>query len=265
MTEETLLWEEENHIGTLTLNRPEKRNALSVEMLMGIRRTLNEWAKNDDIRVVVITGAGDKAFSSGYDITAIPTDLSPEDQEAMNNKNPLELALEAIRNYPYPVIAMMNGYTFGGSLNLVMCCDMRLAVDHVKVGMTPAKLGVVYFPQGMKHFVDVLGMARAREIFFTGKTYEGQEAAEMGLVDHLVPGEDLADVTYAMATEIAQNAPLSLRGSKRIFNMISDSLVLSDEDSAEAEALIQEAFQSKDLQEGQMAFLQKRKPVFTGH
>lgn len=264
MSEEQLLIEQKDHIGTLTLNRPEKRNALSVDMLLGIRRTLNEWAESGDIRVVVITGAGDKAFSAGYDVAAIPTNVSAEDREAMKGANPFELALEAVRNFPYPVIAMMNGFTFGGALNLAICCDIRLAVEHVKVGMPPAKLGMVYFPEGMKQFVGVVGMARAREIFFTGKPYVGQDAADMGLVDHLFPEAELAEKTYAMAAEIAQNAPLSLRGSKRILNMIGDSLAFSPEALAEAEGLIQQAFQSKDLQEGQMAFLQKRTPVFTG-
>ena len=158
----------------------------------------------------------------------------------------------------------MNGYAFGAGLNLCMCCDIRVAADDVKVGMPPAKLGLVYHPEGMMQFIQVLGMAKTREVFFTGRTYQGRQLLEMGLVDYLVPRSELRETTYRMAEEIAGNAPLSLKGTKRIMNMWEGSLTLSEENLAEAEELITDAFNSLDLKEGQTAFIEKRKPKFIG-
>ena len=145
-----------------------------------------------------------------------------------------------------------------------MCCDIRIAADDVKMGMPPAKLGLVYHPEGLRQFIHVLGMGKTREVFFTGKTYQGQELLDMGLVDHLVPGSELQATAYGMAEEIAENAPLSLKGSKRILNMLEDSLSLSEEQLAEAEKMIGHAFNSDDLKEGQTSFIEKRKPKFLG-
>ena len=172
--------------------------------------------------------------------------------------------MHSLKNFPYPTIAMLNGYAFGAGLNTCMCCDIRIAAEDVKAGMPPAKLGLVYHPEGLKQFIHVLGMARTREIFFTGKTYQGQELLHMGLVDHLVPRSELVETAYGMAEEIAGNAPLSLKGSKRIMNMLEDSLSLTEEQLAEAEKMIGHAFNSDDLKEGQTAFIEKRKPKFTG-
>ena len=259
-----LLQEIKGNVGTLTFNRLERRNALSPDMLVQIHLTLQEWAEQDRVRAVVLTGGEGKAFSSGYDILSIPTEVTEETKEFLKASNPLELGLDSVKNFPYPTIAMLNGYAFGAGLNMCMCCDIRFAADDVKVGMPPAKLGVVYHPEGLKHFIHVLGMARTREIFFTGKTYEGQELLDMGLVDHLVPRSELKETTYRMAEEIAENAPLSLKGSKRILNMLEASLSLREEQLAEAERLITDAFNSRDLKEGQTAFLEKRKAKFVG-
>lgn len=261
---EVLLKEIKGNVGTLTFNRPARRNAISPDMLVQIHLTLKEWAEQDTVRAVVFNGGEGKAFSSGYDILSIPTEVTEETKEILRAANPLELGLRTVKNFPYPTIAMMNGYAFGAGLNLCMCCDIRIAADDVKVGMPPAKLGLVYHPEGLKQFIHVLGMARTREVFFTGRNYEGRELLHMGLVDHLVPRPELKEKTYRMADEIAGNAPLSLKGSKRILNMLEESLTLSEENLAEAEKLITDAFNSQDLKEGQTAFIEKRKAVFTG-
>ena len=261
---EELLKEIKGNVGTLTFNRPERRNSITPNMLVQIHLTLKEWAEQDTVRAVVFTGGEGKAFSSGYDILSIPTEVTEETKEALRASNPLELGLHSVKNYPYPTIAMVNGYAFGAGVNTCMCCDIRIAADDVKMGMPPAKLGLVYHPEGLRQFIHVLGMARTREIFFTGKTYQGQELLDMGLVDHLVSRAELADTTYRMAEEIAGNAPLSLKGSKRIMNMLEDSLSITEEQLAEAEEMIGHAFNSDDLKEGQTAFIEKRKPKFTG-
>ncbi len=259
-----LIQEVHSHIGTLTLQRPEKRNALSPELLIRIHRALDAWAQNGDVRVAVITGAGGKAFSAGYDIGSIPTDITPEIAEIIRSSNPLTLALGSIVDFPYPTIAMMNGYAYGAGLNLALCCDFRIAVENIVVSMPPAKLGVVYPPGGIRQFIEVVGMPRTREIFLTGRKYEGREVLEMGLVNRLVPAGGLQETVYALAGEIASNAPLSLRGTKRIMNMFRDALALNGEHEEEAEKIIHQACESRDFIEGQTAFFEKRVPDFIG-
>jgi enoyl-CoA hydratase/carnithine racemase len=259
-----LLKEIKGNVGTLTLNRPERRNAITPELLVQIDLTLKEWADQDTVRAVVLTGGEGKAFSSGYDIQSIPTEITEETKDILKASSPLESVLHTLKQFPYPTIAMLNGYAFGAGLNTCICCDIRIAAHDVKVGMPPAKLGLVYHPEGLKQFIEVLGMAKTREVFFAGRTYQGRQLLDMGLVDYLVPRSDLVETTYRLAEEIASNAPLSLKGSKRILNMLGASLTLSQEGLEEAESLIVEAFNSQDLKEGQAAFLEKRKPKFVG-
>ncbi len=259
-----LLIEQRDHIGVITFNRPERRNALSPAMLIRLHEMLTQWSEEGAVRVVVLTGAGDKAFSAGYDIRAIPTDLTEETAKRLRESNPLELGLRSVKHFPYPTIAMLNGYCFGAALNLSLCCDLRIAVDDIAVGMPPARLGVVYPHEGIAQFASVLGMARARELFFTGRTYRGGEVLAMGLVSRLVPRAELEAGVFALADEIAANAPIALRGIKRVLNLIEGEVPLSDESRNEADALFADALRSNDAKEGQKAFVEKRRPRFTG-
>jgi len=134
MEEDILIKEEEQHIGTLIFNRPEKKNALSPELLLKLHLALKEWGERDEIRAVVITGGKGRPFSSGFDIAAIPTDLTPEMAEMLKKHNSLELCLNSIRNFPYPTIAMIDEYVYGAGLNLAMCCDIRVGADDIKCG-----------------------------------------------------------------------------------------------------------------------------------
>ncbi|MBQ0718670.1 MAG: enoyl-CoA hydratase/isomerase family protein [Gammaproteobacteria bacterium] len=270
-----LLSEKRGHIGIITFNRPEQHNALSPELLGDLCAVLADWATSGDVRVVVFTGAGDKAFSAGYDINAIAT-VGPEHRASLEKgrasseqsnkqagKSPLDRGLEAVKNFPYPTIAMLNGHCFGGALHLALCCDIRIAADHISMAMPPAKLGVVYGADGLLQFIQVLGTAKGREMFFTGRTYKGEHIAAMGLAGQLVPAEQLASTVFAMAEDIALNAPLALRGIKRIMNIV-ELPALSEAMHNEAHELVAESFRSSDLKEGQAAFLEKRKPVFRG-
>jgi enoyl-CoA hydratase/carnithine racemase len=259
-----LLTERRGRIGVLTFNRPERRNALSPRLLIELHETLEAWAREDEIRTVVITGAGEKAFSAGYDIVAIPTDVTPETASRLRDRNPLQLGLESVKQFPYPTIAMMNGHCFGAALNLALCCDLRIGADDIAAGMPPARLGVVYPHEGIAQIAQVLGMARAREVLFTGRSYRGEELRTLGLVDRLVPRSELEATSYGIAEEIAANAPLALKGIKRILNLIEGSAPLAGDARREAEALVAAALQSADAKEGQTAFLQKRKPTFVG-
>lgn len=254
----------EKHIGWITLNRPEKKNTLSPDLLLSIHRVLRDWADSDAVRAVVITGTGDRAFSAGYDITAIPTEISPEDAELLKNTNPLTLALDTVKQFPYPTIAMLNGYAYGAGLNLAICCDMRIGAEDIAAGMPPARLGLVYHPEGLAQFVEVLGMARTRELFLTAATFRGPELSSMGIVNRLVHRDSLHDTVTSIASAISANAPLSLKGMKRILNSLARCAPLAGEALSEAESLIHAAFNSHDLKEGQMAFIEKRPPVFEG-
>jgi len=265
MGQETLLTELNGKVGTIIINRPEKGNALTLQMLVKLQQTLERWVKEDSVRVVILTGAGEKAFCAGFDILSIPTEITPEMAVDFKNDRPLDGALDAVKNFPYPTIAKMNGYAFGAGLNLAVCCDFRFAVENVSVGMPPGKLGVVYHADGIKQFVDVIGPGRTREVFLTSETYKGKDAKEIGLVDKLTPRADLDTSVDLLIGQLAERAPLSQKGTKRILNMlIENSMKLSPSQVEEAEMLVIKAMDSDDLKEAQKAFLEKRKPVFIG-
>ena len=246
------------------MNRPEKHNALTDDMLIHISQTLNTHSSEDEIRAIIIRGAGDRAFSSGYDISALPTQVSPELKELLDKKSPFDLAIESIMNYPYPVIAMLNGNVFGGACDLAVSCDIRIAADDIQMGLTPARLGIVYFPMGIQRVIRTVGWTHAKEMFFTGRRYKAQQLKDMGMLDYLVPRQDLETFTLDFAREISDNAPLAVKGMKRIFNLIAESQQLGEEAIKEATDWVEKAFKSEDLKEGQAAFLEKRKPLFKG-
>jgi len=264
MNTDQLLVEKNGTVLTLVLNRPEKRNALTPDMLIHLHEALSQAAEDEAVRAVILRGQGDKAFSSGYDVTAIPTRVSPELQALLDKKSPFELALDSIINFPYPVIAMLNGFAFGGACDLAVACDLRIAADDIQMGMVPARLGMVYFPDGIQRFIRTIGWSNTKEMLFTARRYKGEALKEMGLVNTLVPRGELETVSDELAKEIAANAPLSLKGMKRIMNMIASSESLDTPALEEARQLIEKGLSSQDLKEGQTAFLEKRKPNFKG-
>ena len=159
---------------------------------------------------------------------------------------------------------MLNGYAFGGGCDLAISCDLRVAANHVRVGMTPARIGMGYTLEGLNRFIRTIGLSSTREIFFTGRTYNARRAREMGLIDHLVPQPELESYTYGLAEEIAENAPLSLKGIKRMLNLVLGQQSLNRSARQEAEEILTRILQSRDLREGRTAFLEKRRPVFKG-
>jgi len=253
----------EKNVCTLTLNRPEKKNSLSPELVKILLQTLEELSANDTIRTVVIRGAGDKAFCAGYDIGSLPTCHSDDPHEKLKTLNLVESLFKTIGDYPFPVIAMINGVAFGAGCELAVCCDIRIGADNVRIGMPPAKLGLVYPWSGLQRFIQVIGLKNTREIFFTGRAYDGNRLKELGLVDYLIPGDKLESFTCRMAEEIATNAPLALKGTKRVLNLLRASQ-FDKNNLKEAESITRASFLSEDLKEGQMAFLEKRKPQFKG-
>jgi len=254
----------EERVATLVINRPEKRNALSPEILRQIHATLTKWAGGDDIRAVVIRGAGEVAFSAGFDLGALPSEGNRGTDQRPREPHLLEKALKSILTYPYPVIAFLNGYAFGGGCELALCCDLRIGVEGLRMGMPPAKLGLVYSAAGLARFISTVGLARTKEIFFTGRYFSDLRAKEMGLVDYLLPRPEAEAFVRETALEIAGNAPLSLKGTKKILNMLSRAPSLSEEDRKEADRLVAASLRSEDFREAQKAFLEKRKPDFKG-
>jgi enoyl-CoA hydratase/carnithine racemase len=226
--------------------------------------TIKGLAEDDSVRVLVIRGAGEKYFSAGYDISALPAAPSPEKEASLKEEPPLEKALLSIRNFPYPVIAMLNGHALGGGCELAIGCDIRIATRRTKMGMPPAKLGLVYPYQGYRRFLTVLGLARTLEIFLTGRTYDSESCLKMGLVHYVIEDADFESFTFDLAGELANNSPLSLQGTKATLYKIAEYPVLEKDDEDALRSLFIQSLQSEDLKEGKRAFLEKRAPHFKG-
>ncbi len=253
-----ILAETENSVCTLTLNRPEKRNSLTRETLELMRDEVRRLEKNPDVRCLVITGAGDRAFCSGYDIGAI------SGEEYDGGDHPLTEAMEAVRNHPLPVIAMINGHAFGAGLELAVACDIRVCADDAKLAIPPAKLGVTYGREGIRKFLALAGPGLTRELFLTGNPIDARRAEEKGLVNHAVKRKDLVEFTYSLARGISENAPLSMISLKKTINILETGKPLSEEDEETVMSLARKVRESADSEEGKRAFAEKRKPVFRG-
>ena len=258
--EQELIVEEKGAVCTLTFNRPEKRNLLTPSMLLELSEQLDRLRDGKKVRCVVIRGSGEKAFSSGYDINAIGENDMIRHHEG---DHPLGRALRTIESFPYPVIAMMNGHAFGAGLEVAVTCDLRTTVEDCLLGMPPAKLGVVYSYSGIKKFLDLIGPGYTKELFLVGRPISSERAWEIGLVNFMVPREELEEFTYGIANEIAENAPLSLKTLKEITKTL-EKRTISTEDEKLIRQMTTEVQNSQDYKEGQKAFAEKRKPEFKG-
>jgi enoyl-CoA hydratase/carnithine racemase len=239
----------------LRISNPERRGALYPEILDTLAATVAAL----DARCLVITGT-DGVFSAGYDLGNLEGREFEENAEKLV-AHPFHSAIEALEAYPYPVIAQINGHAIGGGLELALTCDIRIAKRGIKVGMPPAKLGLIYSHTGLRKFIDVCGPANTAELFFVGQNVDADRGAAIGLVNHVVEPGELEERTVFMAREIAANAPLSLAGNKRIIRELrAHAAALPEDVERELVELRESCFRSEDFLEGVKAFGEKRAP-----
>jgi enoyl-CoA hydratase/carnithine racemase len=256
-----MLSRKEGQVGYLTFNNPEKHNAVSLEMWEAAEGYLEEFKTDKNIRVVVVNGAGGKAFVSGADISKFEKERSDKETSDRYNEA-VDRAYGAFNSFPKPTIAMIRGYCIGGGVGLALSCDLRICTEGSKFAVPAAKLSIGYRYAGLKKLVDVVGPAFAKEIFYTARQFTAQEALMMGLVNRVLPDGEFDAYVKDYAETIAGNAPLSVDSVKFIVGQI-----LADEskrDLAKAEEMVQACFASNDFKEGRTAFMEKRKPKFTG-
>lgn len=260
-----LIEERREGIAVLTLNRPHNGNALTGSLLEELEAGLLSLAGEPGVRCVVIRGAGDRAFSLGMDLTAMSVSTPEENQALIGAGGPLRRAIEAIESFPYPVIAMVQGYAAGAACELALSCDIRTGSGRTRMGMPPARLGMAYPPEGLERFVRKLGFARASRVFLTARYFEADELYAMGLLDFLC-GDELEGFTMELARSVSRKAPLSMKAHKRTLREIASSPggVLDDSARAVANELVARTMRSSDAEEGVRAFLEKRPPEFTG-
>jgi enoyl-CoA hydratase/carnithine racemase len=249
-------------VARITMSNPEKRNPLSHAVLDALAELLPQLDHGIDVRCVILTGEG-RAFSAGYDIGGIPEESFEADAEALV-AHPFTAAMEAISAHPYPVIAAINGHCLGGGLELAIRCDLRICAAEAKLGMPPAKLGLVYGHTGLERFIEVIGVPRTKELFLTGRNVDGARAENIGLVHEVHPAAEIEGVALELASEIAANAPLSMTGNKKAIEMLARFPRLSPRQEEELVELRRACFASEDMKEGVRAFGEKRAPVWKG-
>jgi enoyl-CoA hydratase/carnithine racemase len=266
-----LIDEPSDGVVRLTISNPAKRNALDHPILDAITATLTELAAIDTTdgeaapraRCVIVTGAHGM-FSAGYDIGEIPDEEFEERAERLV-AHPFTEAIEALEAFPYPTLAVLPGHTIGGGLELALACDLRVALEEIKLGMPPAKLGLVYSHTGLRRFIDAIGAPRTRELFLLGRYIDAPTALAWGLVNRFAPAAELEAAALELARELAGNAPLSQLGNKRV---IAELLAAEGELAAEVEEQLIElrraSFASQDMREGMRAFAEKRPPRWRG-
>jgi enoyl-CoA hydratase/carnithine racemase len=256
-----MLSRKEAGVGIVTFNNPERHNAVSLDMWEATTRILDDFAADDEVRAVVLTGAGGKAFVSGADISKFASErASLEATRAYDVTT--AAAFSSIYEFPKPTIAMIRGYCIGGGVGVASCCDLRICSDNSKFAVPAAKLGLGYAYAGLKRLVDVVGQSFAKEIFYTARQFDAQEAYAMGLVNRVVPAADLESYVKSITDMICTNAPLTIKAVKfTVGEILKDE---SKREVARVDAMVEACFASRDYAEGRTAFMEKRKPVFTG-
>jgi enoyl-CoA hydratase/carnithine racemase len=241
---------------TLVLNRPEKRNALTVAMWAALPALIEQAVNEPDVKLIFIRGAGG-VFAAGADISEMPA-VYATSQAALENDEKIQSAMKAIEDCPKPVIALIEGPCVGGGCGIALACDMRIGAVGSRYGVTPAKLGLVYGAGDTRRLVQAVGLSMAKDILFTGRLLDAQEAHAIGLIDQLVDPEDLDEAAEDYATKIAVASQFSIRGQKAILRLLRDGA----DDAPESRALFGASFEGADFKEGFAAFMEKRPAKF---
>jgi enoyl-CoA hydratase/carnithine racemase len=244
-------------VARLTIANPQRRGALDHEIL----DALASHARSLEARCLIVRGSG-AVFSAGYDIGNLEDQRFEESAKRLV-AHPFHDAIEALEAYRYPVVGEINGHAIGGGLELALTCDIRVAARGAKLGMPPARLGLIYSHTGLAKFIDACGVANTAELFFVGDNVGAERGARMGLVNEVVDRDELEERVLALASSIAANAPLSLEGNKRVIRALR-ARPLPPEIERELIELRESCFRSEDFREGVRAFAEKRKPVWRG-
>ena len=261
MTSDRILAERDGAIARFVINNPGRRNAMSFAMWQRMGDVFEAWAEDEEVRAVVVRGAGDKAFSAGNDISEFKQLRSSRESIDAYSRVTAR-AYEALGGIPKPTIARINGFCIGGGLEISQLCDIQIAADSARFAVTPAKLGLGYKLDDVMLLTQNLSMKHVKELLMTGRMFSAQEALRMGLVNRVVPASDLDAAVDEYASMIAANAPLSVKAAKLIVHEAHKES--AQRDQAGCEKLVDACHASEDYQEGQKAFSEKRKPRFLG-
>ena len=261
MPSEKMISKKQDGVGWMILNNPERHNAISLEMWDAALEIMADFAADVSVRVMVLTGAGSKAFASGADISKFK-DERQEAEAVVRYQATTQKAYETLQDMPIPTIAMVRGYCIGGGTAVAVCCDLRICNENAKFGVPAAKLGLGYGLNRARPLVDLVGPALAKEMFFTGRHFDAREAERMGLVNRVVADDMLEATVQEIARTIAENAPLTVRCAKLVVGEAMKDA--KDRDVAATERAVEACFKSGDYKEGQAAFMEKRKPRFIG-
>ena len=256
-----MIAEKDGGIGWMIFNNPERRNAMSLEMWSAAETILTEFERDPAIRVIVMKGAGDKAFVSGADISQFEEKRSNA-AAAEEYSRISDSAREKMQSLEKPLVAMIRGFCLGGGLGVAMKADLRIASDDSQFGIPAARLSIAYTFDNLKNLVDLVGPTVAKEILFTAKRFSAEEAFRIGLVNRVVPAAELEKTVRDLAATMAENAPLSIRASKLTINEIVKDR--ADRSTDVIDGVTRACFDSQDYAEGRKAFMEKRKPVFQG-
>ncbi|MDA7947818.1 MAG: enoyl-CoA hydratase [Hyphomicrobiaceae bacterium] len=261
-TDEKLIGRKDGPVGHVIFNNPAKHNAVSLDMWETMSAVMDDFIADDDIRVLVVTGAGGKAFVSGADISKFESERATKEAVAAYSEASRG-AYDKLYNFAKPTVARIEGYCIGGGANLAMCCDLRICNESARFAIPAAKLGLGYGYDGLKRLSDIVGVSRAMEMFYTARQFSAQEAYDMGLVNAAVPDDQLDETVDGITKRIGENAPLTIAAIKRAAREITKDS--EDRDLKTLEAMVQACFDSEDYIEGRRAFMEKRKPEFKGH
>jgi enoyl-CoA hydratase/carnithine racemase len=245
-------------IATVSLNRPEKRNALNLEMWKKIPVFLNELKENSNVKVIIIKGIDDRAFSAGADISEFAEVRFSADQSRKYDQY-LTSAGDALQECPKPIIALVQRHCIGGACEIALACDLRFSSENGIFGITPAKLGIVYGVPQTKRLIDIVGPSRAKDILFSSRFLDAQEAYEIGLIDRVYKDEEIVEKTYEYAKVLSMRSQVTIQGAKKI---ISNLLKSENEKNKESVRIVEQSYNSEDYREGVQAFLEKRQPNF---